>query len=131
MFSAWDIINSNRRLNPRHKVRLMASVSLVLKESEESEAASVLAYTRDLSRDGLAIVLPSARMGCHDLSAGEYQLSIILAISAESSVRLTARLIHCEIFEDESGAGYLVGVRIEDLNAEDRTLYDEFIGGLH
>ena len=131
MFSAWDVINSNRRQNARYKARLMASVSLVVEESEESDLATVLSYTKDLSREGMALILPSTRMGCHDLSAGDHLLSIILAISTEANLSLTARVVHCGLYEDESGTGYLVGVRIEEISAEDRILYDEFIGGLH
>jgi len=130
MFSAWDTINSNRRLNPRHKARIRAGVSLFFAEIEDRDRTSVLAYTRDLSRDGMALVLPSARMGSHDLCEGDHVLEIVLAISNGANVRLTARLVHCGLYEDESGASYLVGVRIETMSAEDRTLYDQFIEGL-
>lgn len=132
MFSAWDIINSNRRIAPRHKIRLPASVSLVEKETDESLWPSILAYTRDVSREGLALVMPTSRMGCHELSEGVYVLKIVLAISHEVSVQLIVRLMHCGILsEDEAGVGYLIGVKIEEISAEDRPLYDEFIGSLH
>jgi len=132
MFSAWDIINSNRRIAPRHKVRLPASVSLVEKETDESLWPSILAYTRDVSLAGLALVVPTTRMGCHELSEGDHLLKIILAISHDVSIHLTARLMHCGVLsEDEAGAGYLIGAKIEELNAEDRILFDEFLGSLH
>ena len=101
-------------------------------ETNESEWPSVLAYTRDISRDGMAIVVPSLQMGCHDLNTGDYVLRIVLAISAEASVRMLARLVHCGLFnQDESGIGYLIGVKIEEISAEDQILYDEFISSLH
>ncbi len=133
MFSAWDTINTNnRRLGPRHKVRLSASVSLIETETDESEWPSILAYTRDISRAGMALVVPSLHVGCHDLSKGDYVLRIVLAISAETSIRILARLIHCGLFnQDESGIGYLIGVKIEEMSAEDRVLYDEFISSLY
>jgi hypothetical protein len=132
MFSAWDIINNNRRIAPRHKVRLPASVSLVEKETDESLWPSILAYTRDVSVSGLALVMPTIRMGCHELSEGDHVIKIVLAISHEVSVQLIASLMHCGVLsEDEAGAGYLIGAKIEEISAEDRALYDEFIGGLH
>ncbi len=133
MFSAWDTINNkNRRHMPRHKVRLSASVSLIETETDESEWPSVLAYTRDISQAGMALVVPSLQMGCHDLNKGDYVLRVILAISAETSVRILARLIHCGLFnQDELGIGYLIGVNIEEMSGEDRVLYDEFIGSLY
>jgi hypothetical protein len=132
MFSAWDIINNNRRVAPRHKVRLPASVSLVEKETDESQWPSILAYTRDVSLEGLALVMPTSRMGCHELSEGAYVLKIVLAISHETSVSIVARLMHCGVLsEDEAGVGYLIGVKIEEISAADTLLYNEFIGGLH
>jgi hypothetical protein len=132
MFSAWDTINNNRRIAPRHKIRLPASVSLVEKETDESLWPSILAYTRDVSLAGLALVVPTTRMGCRELSEGDHVLKIILAISHEVSVHLITRLMHCGVLsEDEAGAGYLLGAKIEEMSVEDRALYEEFIGGLH
>lgn len=129
MSSAWNTIkNSNRRLLPRHKVRLSASVSLIERDASESEWPSVLAYTRDIGSAGLALIVPTLRLGCHDLDKGDYVLRIILALSTQVSIRITARLVHCGLFnQDESGIGYLIGVRIEDISPEDRILYDEFL----
>lgn len=133
MSSAWDAIkNNNRRHGTRHKARLSASVSLVEKETDESEWPSVLAYTRDISSGGLALVVPSQRIGCHELNQGDHVLRIVLAISARASIRITARLVHCTLFnQDESGIGYLIGVSIEDMSAGDRVLYDEFISSFY
>ncbi len=133
MSSAWDTINNNnRRIGPRHKVRLPASVSLIETETDESEWPSVLAYTRDISRGGMALVVPSLHVGCHDLNQGDYVLRIHLAISAETSIGILARLVHCGLFnQDESGIGYLIGVKFEEMSAEDRVLYDEFTSSLY
>ena len=105
---------------------------MIEKETNESEWPSVLAYTRDISSGGLALVVPSQRIGCHELNQGDHVLRIVLAISAQVSIRITARLVHCTLFsQDKSEIGYLIGVRIEDMSAEDRALYDEFISGFY
>lgn len=111
-------------------MRLSASVSLVEQGADESEWPSVLAYTRDISASGMALILPSTRLGCHDLQSGDYLLRIILAISNETHIRITARLIHCELStQNESEIGFLLGMRIEEISAEDRILYDEVVNG--
>ncbi|HVG34228.1 MAG TPA: PilZ domain-containing protein [Pyrinomonadaceae bacterium] len=128
MSSAWDTINRNRRSEPRRKVRLSASVSLVEQDADESQWPSVLAYTRDISASGMSLIVPSTQLGCHDLKSGDYLLRIILAISNETSVRITARLVHCELAnQKDSEIGFLLGVKIEELSADDRVLYDEVI----
>lgn len=130
MSSAWDTINRNRRAEPRRQVRLSASVSLVEQEGEENEWPSVLAYTRDISKSGMALIVPSTRLGCHDLKSGDYLLRIILAVSHETSIRATARLVHCELANrKESEIGFLLGVKIEEIGAKDRILYDEAVSG--
>ena len=92
---------------------------------------SLLAYTRVVSLEGLALVMPTSRMGCHELTEGDHVLKIVLAISHEISVSIVARLIHCGALRDhEAGAGYLLGVKIEEISAADRILYNEFIGSL-
>jgi PilZ domain len=133
MSSVWDTIkDNNRRYAPRHKARLSASVSLIEKETDESMWPNVLAYTRDISNGGLSLVVPSPHIGCHELNQGDHVLRIVLAISAQANVRITARLVHCTLFsQDESGIGYLIGVRIEEMNAADRVLYDEFISNFY
>lgn len=130
MSSAWDTINRNRRAEPRRKVRLSASVSLVEQGADESQWPSVLAYTRDISASGMALIVPSTQLGCHDLKSGDYLLRIILAISNETRLRITARLVHCELSnQHEPEIGFLLGVRIEEISAEDRVLYDEIVNG--
>jgi PilZ domain len=131
MFSAWDTIKNNRRGGPRYRARLPVSVSLVEPETIESQWPSVLAYTRDVSSEGMSIVLLSARLGCYELNEGDYVLRIVLAVSNEASVQITARLVHCGVLtEDDARVGFLVGVKIEEISPEDRTLYDEFISSL-
>jgi hypothetical protein len=131
MFSAWDTIKNNRRVGPRYRARLPVSVSLVEPETVESQWPSVLAYTRDVSREGMSIILLSSRLGCYELNAGDYVFRIVLAVSNEASVQVRARLVHCGVLtEDNTRAGFLIGVKIEEISPEDRLLYDEFISSL-
>jgi hypothetical protein len=130
--SAWETINNNRRREPRHKVRLTASVSLIGQEIEESQTTTVLAYTRDISKAGLCLVMPSSHMGCHNLEEGNHVLRIVLVLPAGTSVRMEGQLMYCLPFDAEGfGGGYLSGVKLTESSPEDYTLYHDFIETLN
>ena len=129
MASAWETISNNRRREPRYRVRLTVSVSIV-EETEENQWATVLAFTRDVSREGLCLVMPSSRMGCHNLEEADHVLRVILVLPEGVSITLESRLAYCTTYVSESEAGYLAGVKITEINSVDRTIYDDFIAGL-
>lgn len=127
--SAWETIRNNRRREPRYRVRLMASVS-VIEQIEESRWATVLSYTRDVSREGLCLIIPSSRMGCHNLEEANHVLQVVLVLPDGASVTLDGQLIYCTVYNAEPETGYLAGVKIAEINSEDRARYDEFIDSL-
>jgi hypothetical protein len=131
MPSAWETIRRNRRREPRHKVSLRASVSVIEAATGAGHGDAVLAQTRDISRDGLCLVLPSSRLGPHDLGEGNHAVLIVLALPTGESVRIEGRLAHClPLPGDAPAAGCLAGFEITRLSAEDRDAYDDFISGL-
>lgn len=130
MASAWETISGNRRREPRYKIRLTASVSVV-EDIEENQWATVLAYTRDVSREGLCLVMPSSRMGCHNLEEANHVLRVIIVLPGGVSITLESQLVYCTTYMVESGAGYLAGAKISDISSVDRTTYDNFINSLH
>lgn len=129
MASAWETISNNRRRETRYRVRLTASVSIV-EGMEKDKWPTVLAYTRDVSREGLCLVMPSSRMGCHNLEEANPIMRVILVLPSSVSVRLESRLVYCTTYTAVSDAGYLAGVKITEINSEDRRLYEDFINGL-
>lgn len=129
MATAWEIISTNRRRETRYGVRLTASVSIV-EEGEEHQWPTVLAYTRDVSREGLCLVMPSSRMGCHYLEDANHVMRVILVLPDGVSVRLESQLVYCTTYTVESEAGYLAGVKITEINSQDRMVYDDFINRL-
>jgi PilZ domain len=131
MASAWETIRSERRREPRYKVSLRASVSLIGPETEESRGSTVLAHTRDVSKEGLCLVMPDAGMGPHDLDEGGHGVLIVLMLPAGDSVKLEGRLAYCTPLEaDEPAAGCLAGIRITALGPADRAAYHDFIDSL-
>jgi hypothetical protein len=129
MAFAWETISNNRRRETRYSVRLTASVSIV-EEGEEYQWPTVLAYTRDVSREGLCLVMPSSRMGCHNLKEADHVMRVILVLPSGVSIDLESQLVYCTTYTAGSEAGYLVGVKITEINSEDRTVYEDFIDGL-
>lgn len=130
MASAWEVI-TNRRSNPRYRIRLQASVSLVENNTSDCQWPSVLAYTTEISRDAIALLMPSTHMGRHDLRMGEHRLRIILAIPPSANVTIAAKLIHCGQFRiGRVEQGYLIGVGIEQISAMDCLLYDGLLRNL-
>jgi hypothetical protein len=127
MASAWETIRRDRRQEPRHKVSLRASVSVI----GESHGVVVLAHTRDISRDGLGLVLPSYQLGPHNLGEGDHSVLIVLGLPAGDSVRIEGRLAHClPAKEKDPTAGCLAGFQITGLSEEDRVTYYDFIASL-
>jgi hypothetical protein len=131
MASAWETISSDRRREPRHRVSLRASVSVVDPETEESRRITVLAHTREVSKGGLSLVMPDARLGSHSLGKGSHAVLIVLVLPAGHSVKLEGRLAYClPLKEDEYAAGCLAGIQITALGPEDRDAYHDFIDSL-
>ena len=130
MASAWQTISSDRRSGPRHMVRLRASVSVLEAETGEG-GATVLAHTRDISRDGLCLVMPTSRIGSFSLGEGSRAVLVVLVLPSGDSVNLEGRLAYCIPLEsDEPAAGCLAGVRITGLAPGDGAAYYDFIDGL-
>lgn len=126
MASAWETIRRDRRQEPRHRVSLRASVSVIEAATGQSHGDVVLAQTRDVSRDGLCVVLPSSRLGPHDLGEGDHSVLIVLALPSGDSVKIEGRLAHCLPL----AAGCQAGFQITGLSEEDRAIYYDFVAGL-
>jgi hypothetical protein len=131
MASAWETIRSERRREPRYKVSLRASVSVIEPETGESLEAAVLAHTTDVSKEGLCLVMPDARMGPHNLGEGGHAVLIVLVLPSGDSVKLEGRLAYCTPLKaDELAAGCLAGIQITALGPEDLAAYHDFIDSL-
>jgi hypothetical protein len=128
-----EIFGGNRRRVIRRKVRLPVSVSLVdTKTPADSDHAplSVLGYTRDISANGLALIVPSIALGNDALASGKHQLRIILALPV-GDVEMRATLVrHEHLDENEPEIGYLIGVSISEMSEHELDLYLEYLRGL-
>ena len=125
-----EIFGNDRRRVIRRKVRLPASLSLIDTETPASSTAhprSALGYTRDISAEGLALIVPSVLLGNHDLASGEQMLQIILALPAGNVLMRATVVRHERLEESAPDIGYLIGLRISEMSEGDRTLYAEYL----
>ena len=113
----------DRRAVPRIKASFGCSVVFCLSDKDSPEQAA-LGYVRDLSREAVAVVLPSSETyGVGASSLGE-QVQINLALPV-GYVRLSATLIRYS--PDHSGKTLFV-FKIQE--SKERKKYDEYLASL-
>lgn len=121
LHSPWQPSNvvNERRSAPRHETqleaRLLFSVSLLDAKPGPSGAQSPLTlvgYTRNISETGLALIIPSIRIGDKYLNVVNSQLRILLDLPI-GPIQIHATPVRCERLDEK---GYLLGVRITKMN---------------
>ena len=120
-----------RRRAPRTPARLAVTVSPHghgFGDGEDDDAPSLAGHTRDLSSTGIALLLPSVRIGGRYLTGEGTTLHVTLQLPA-GRIQLCAAPVRYERLEGDDGyvEGYLVGVRITYISDPDRALYSDFL----
>jgi hypothetical protein len=106
---------ADRRRAPRYRVSLPVTVSLLGAEGS-AEPALVQGRTRDLSEDGLGLILPHVRVGGHYLVGDSVTLRVTVKLP-EAYARLYGTPVRYEKLEgDGPGAGFFVGIRLTDIS---------------
>ena len=139
----------DRRCAKRYLVRLSCQVELA-KASIKSEVSGLKAaglnplnppvsnlksqivegHTRDVSSDGIALILPAIRIGEHYL-AGEHHPLLVRLQLPESLIEMHTVAVRYDSFTDEDQeTGYIVGARITQLGQEGRAQYVDFLNSL-
>ncbi|HEX8560150.1 MAG TPA: PilZ domain-containing protein [Pyrinomonadaceae bacterium] len=117
----------NRRRAPRRAVRLPVFVSL-LDAGPGAPPAGVAGHTRDASDSGVALVLPSIRVGDRYLVGDGVTLRLTLKLP-DASARLYGTPVRYERLEPERpDENFLVGVRLHDDG--DRATLAEYLKSL-
>ena len=117
---------SERRRHPRLRARLDASVVL-LGARGEAVTPPLEGHTRDVSSCGLALILPAVRVGDRYLAGEAQTLSVTLRLPA-ATVRLRAAPARYErLDEEDADTGYLIGLRITQMDERDRAAFDEYL----
>ena len=120
----------NRRKLRRELVRLSFTLSLSdprITSNGSRRVPSIEGHTLDVSKTGVALVVPAIRIGEHYLVGGERSLHLSLVLPSgpvELSV-VPVRYESLEEYEDESG--YVIGARVTDMSTADRERFNDYV----
>lgn len=119
----------DRRESPRLRTRLVFTVSIHVPTNGNGNgharpAQTLKGHTRDISADGVALLLPQINLNGHHLAAEGRELEVRLESGAGAPIRMLVVPRRYERLEDtELGCGYLIGARIVTLDDADRLRY--------
>lgn len=85
-------------------------------------------YTRDISEEGLAIIVPSLRVGDKYLNSDDCTVRVVLLEVPAGSVEIYAIPVrYRQLEESGSEKGHLLGLRITSMSDADRARYDRYL----
>jgi hypothetical protein len=120
----------DRRQSPRLRVRLLFTVAIHRAgngNGSGQRAHSLMGHTRDISRNGLALLVPQIHVDGHHLAADGRELEVRLEMGSSEPISMVVMPRRYERLEDaELGCNYLIGVRIARIDEADRMRYLSF-----
>jgi hypothetical protein len=126
----------NRRRAPRYQTHLDVGLALSVRLSGAKASAQRLeelrlaGYTRDVSETGLAIIVPAIRIGGQYITDGNRMLHITLKLP-DGTINLEGTPArYSPLDEDATDTGYLIGIQIERMTDDDRTLFKAYLESL-
>ena len=126
----------NRRAAPRYLTHLEAGLALSISlphskpgGEKTAQPLKLAGYTRDISATGLALVVPTIRIGGQYITGENRTLEIVLKLPTGVIKIKAAPVRYSPLEEEEDGAdtGYLIGVQIIWMNNEDRARFDAYL----
>lgn len=120
---------ADRRSAPRRLLRLPCTVFIHDARTDGAQsdrrAPRLEAYTRDLSRTGVGLVVPAVRVGERYLT--DSPLRLVLEHPA-GPLEIIATPVRYEQLEDAADErGYLIGLRITSMSDADRARYERHL----
>ena len=119
----------NRRRTPRYRVRWPVSVSPLEARKSPNGArrptgAALSGFTRDVSASGLGLILPAIRINDVYLTEGR-TLEILIEHESGPIIIYAVAVRYEKLEEEEAEKGYLVGMRIMEMEEGDRSRFIE------
>lgn len=127
---------ADRRQGARYKsqrqARLLFNISVVSSDGSESRIQTIplIGFTRDISETGLALVVPSLRVGDRYLVDEGCTLRVVLLDLPTGEVEIYATPVRYEQLE-EPESGHLIGVHITEVSDSDRARLFQYLKTLH
>ena len=128
--SRVQVYFKDRRQAPRLRVRLLFSVAIHRSNATGAlrRRKSLEGHTRDISVDGLGLLVPQVHLDGHHLTAEGRGLDVRLEMgSGEPIAMLVMPNRYERLDEPELGCNYLIGARIISMNDADRIRYDKYL----
>jgi hypothetical protein len=120
---------ADRRRSPRYRVSLPVTVSLLDAEAS-AEPALAQGHTRDVSEDGLGVILPNIRVGGRYLVGDSVTLRVTLKLN-DGYARLYGTPVRYEKLEAGGpDTGFFIGIRLTETSGRDHALLVEYINSL-
>jgi hypothetical protein len=127
----------NRRRAPRYKAQLEAGLALILSTphakpegDKKGRSLKLAGYTRDVSSTGLALVVPSIRIGGQYIMGENRTLEIVLKLPADEVTIKAAPVRYRPLEDDGANTGYLIGVQITSMSDEDQARFNAYLATL-
>lgn len=124
----------NRRVAPRYVTHLEVGLALNVSLPGTNAGAQandsplrLAGYTRDISASGLALIVPSIRVGGQYVTGEKRRLRIMLKLPTGPIEIYATPVRYSPLDEDGVDTGYLVGVQIVSMSDEDRALFNTYL----
>lgn len=123
----------NRRRSKRAAARLTFTLSLLdprVTPNGYRRLPSMAGHTSDISTTGMGLIVPAIRIGEHYLVGEERRLHLKMEMPSGPVEMNVSPVRYESLEEDEHETGYIIGVRITDINEPDRVRFNEHVGTL-
>jgi len=123
----------DRRRSPRQAVRLPFIISIsggAKNLNGTKRSSSIGGHTLDLSDSGLALVVPSIRLGEHHLVGENRSFTVKLDLPPGPVEMQVAPVRYEALDEDKNESGFLIGVKIVSMTDMDRAKFGDYVSEL-
>ena len=124
-------IVGNRRRAPRFLTHLDAELALIIALPHASASGQgagqplkLTGYTRDISANGLALVVPAIRIGGHYITGENSTLEVTLKLPTGTIEVRATPVRYSPLEKDAAETGYLIGAQIISMSNEDRSHFN-------
>jgi len=123
----------NRRRSKRARVQLNFTLQVGDARTTSNgsrRVPSIDGHTFDISKTGLALIVPAIRIGHYYLAGNDRRLNVKLEIPGGPVEMQLLPVRYESLNEEEQKAGYVIGARIVEMEKEDRAQFEEYLSGL-
>ena len=123
----------NRRRSKRVQARLTFTLSITdprVNSNGSRRLPALNGHTLDISRTGLALIVPAIRIGEHYLAGADRKLHVKLDLPTGPVEMKVATVRYESLEESRDETGYLIGARIAEMSDQDRASFDSYIAKL-